>query len=100
MSFRVGQQVVCVNDKFSDDKYWRRMVREFPKLRSVYTVREIRDAGGLVGFCFYEFQNPIALFSGGYFEPAFNVKNFRPVKKTSIEIFEKLLAPTDLLETV
>ena len=100
MSFRVGQQVVCVNDKFSDDKYWRRTVLAFPKLRSVYTVREIRDAGDLVGFCFCEIKNPIALFTGGYFEPAFNVKNFRPVKKTSIEILEKLLAPTDLLETV
>jgi hypothetical protein len=100
MSFRVGQQVVCVNDKFSDDKYWRRTVLEFPKLRSVYTVREICDAGDLVGFCFHEIKNPIVLFTGGYFEPAFNVKNFRPVKKTSIEIFEKLLAPTNLLETV
>jgi hypothetical protein len=100
MSFQVGQQVVCVNEKFSDDKYWRQTVREFPKLRSVYTIREIRDGGNLVGFCFYEIKNPIALFAAGYLEPAFNVKNFRPVKKTSIEIFEKLLAPADLLETV
>lgn len=54
MSFQVGQQVVCVNEKFSDDKYWRQTVREFPKLRSAYTIREIRDGGDLVGFCFYE----------------------------------------------
>lgn len=100
MSFQVGQQVVCVNEKFSDDKYWRQTVREFPKLRSVYTVREIRDGGDLVGFCFYEIKNPVALFAAGHFEPAFNVKNFRPVKKASIEIFEKMLTPTDLLETV
>jgi hypothetical protein len=100
MSSQVGQQVVCVNEKFSDDKYWRQTVREFPKLHSVYTIREIHDAGDLIGYCFYEIKNPIALFSGGYFEPAFNVKNFRPVKKTSIEIFENMLAPTDLLETV
>jgi hypothetical protein len=45
---------------------------------------------------FYELSNPCAHFSKGYHEPAFNSRNFRPVKKTSIEIFKKLLAPSDL----
>jgi len=95
MSYAVGQQVVCINDVFSSDRYWRSTVRTFPKLHGIYTVREIRHAEPLVGFCFYEFSNPVAPFARGSCEPAFNVKNFRPVKTTSIEVFRKLLAPTD-----
>jgi hypothetical protein len=97
MSFHVGQQVVCVDDQFSPCKYWRSTVKTFPKLHSIYTIREIRDAGDLIGFCFYEFTNPRAHFERGYLEPAFNSKNFRPVRKTSIEVFRKLLAPVDLV---
>jgi hypothetical protein len=43
--------------------------------------------------CFYEIVSPRAQFSEGYVEPAFNSKNFWPVKRTSIEFFEKFLAP-------
>src|SRR2546430_4248435 len=75
MSYSVGQQVVCINDVFSSERYWRATVRTFPKLHAIYTVREIRHAEPLVGFCFYEFANPVALFARGWFEPAFNVKN-------------------------
>jgi hypothetical protein len=93
MSFHVGQQVVCINDRFSRREVWRRAVRIYPQLNSIYTIREIFHAGGLTGFCFYEFSNPPALFDGRYLEPAFNSRNFRPVKKTSIEVLERLLAP-------
>ena len=34
MSFHVGQQVVCVNDKFSSDQRWRQTVRTFPSLET------------------------------------------------------------------
>jgi hypothetical protein len=97
MSFSVGQQVVCVNEVFSSCPYWRAAVRAFPRLHSIYTIRSIREAHGLIGLCFFEIVSPQAQFSEGYVEPAFNSKNFRPVKKTSIEIFEKLLAPRDLV---
>jgi hypothetical protein len=98
MSFDL--QVICVNDDFSMDECWRWAVRTFPKVNSIYTVREIRRVHDLVGFCFYEIVNPRALFTRGrndlvYVEPAFHIKNFRPVRKTSIEVFEKLLAPAD-----
>jgi hypothetical protein len=95
MSFHVGQQVVCVNDKFSPDPQWRRTVRTFPVRHGIYTIREIHVEPPLVGFCFYEITNPRSYFSTGFAEPAFNCKNFRPVKKTSIEAFEKLLSPVD-----
>ncbi len=95
MSFHIGQQVVCINDEFSPDPHWRRTVRTFPFLHGIYTIREIHVEPPLVGFCFYEFGNPRSWFGIGYAEPAFNCRNFRPVKKTNIEAFEKLLAPVD-----
>ncbi len=93
MTLYVGQQVVCVNDVFSSCRYWRRALSALPKLHMIYTIRSMREAHGLLGLCFYEILSPQAQFSEGYVEPAFNSKNFRPVKHTSIEIFEKLLAP-------
>jgi hypothetical protein len=95
MSFSVGQQVVCVNDVFSPEPYWRSTVRAFPHLHSIYTIREIRHGDQLTGFCFYEIVNPRAWFAAGFLEPAFNTKNFRPVRKTSIAVFRELLAPVD-----
>jgi len=100
MSFAIGQQVVCVDGVFSPDPYWRSTVRTFPKLHGIYTIREIRRGDRLVGFCFYEFANPRARFAAGIFEPAFNAKNFRPVRKTSIEVFRRLLVPIDDLAGV
>ncbi len=84
MSFHVGQQVVCVSERFSDEEHWRASVRTFPKLHAVYTIREIIVGDVLVGFCFHEFSNPRAHFRNGFHEPAFNSRNFRPVRKTSI----------------
>ena len=95
MSFHVGQQVVCVDERFSDHEIWRRAVRSFPRLHGIYTIREIIEDDGLFGFCFYEITNPRAPFFNGYLEPAFNSSNFRPVKKTSIEVFMRLLTPAD-----
>ena len=94
MSFGVGQQVVCVSDAFSPCRYWRRAVTALPKLGMVYTIRSIREAHGLIGLCFFEIVSPRARFSEGYVEPAFNSKNFRPVRRTSIAVFEQILQET------
>lgn len=93
MSFEIGQRVVCVDDRFSQRPDWRQAVRIFPKLNSIYTIREIFADDILVGLCFEEFSNPPAQFSNGFLEPAFNSRHFRPVRETSIEVFRKLLAP-------
>jgi len=98
MSLDVGQQVVCVNDVFSACPYWRAAVTAFPVLHGIYTIRHIREAHGLIGLCFHEIVSPHRDFAEGYVEPAFNSRNFRPVKRTDIEIFKKLLVPADLLE--
>lgn len=101
MSFHIGQQVVCVSDRFSPDPYWRSTVRAFPKLNAIYTIRQIvRGYGGqrgLIGFHLYEIVNPLARFidddKAVLSEPAFDSRHFRPVKPTSIKLFERLLAP-------
>ena len=107
MSFHIGQQVICVNDQFSTDPSWRERVRTFPRLNAIYTIRDIVEGvgrqRGLIGFCFYEIVNPVAtsrLHENERWEPAFNSKNFRPVKPTSIEIFKELLVPLDRREPV
>jgi len=98
MSFHVGQQVVCINDVFSPCPYWRAAVSAFPRLHGVYTIRHMREAHGLLGLCFHEIASPPREFAEGFVEPAFNSRNFRPVKPTSIAIFERLLAGADLVE--
>jgi hypothetical protein len=98
MTLSVGQQVVCVNDAFSSCPVWRAAVTAFPVLHGVYTIRSIREAHGLIGLCFHEIVSPHQYFAEGYVEPAFNSKNFRPVRRTSIEVFKKLLVPAGILE--
>jgi hypothetical protein len=104
MSFDFGQQVVCVSEAFSPCPYWRRAVSALPKRGMVYTIRSIREAHGLIGLTFFEIVSPHAHFSEGYVEPAFNSKNFRPVRRTSIAVFEEILqdapAPADATELV
>src|SRR5271169_5755772 len=98
MGFYIGQQVVCVNDQFSQWEYWRQSIRTFPSLNSIYTIRIIRrgeDYGAepFFSFCFYELVNTPVLFKLGYFEPSFVSEYLRPIKKTNIDVFEKLLVP-------
>jgi hypothetical protein len=93
VSFYIGQQVVCVDVNFSREPTWRSAVRKFPKLKDVYAIRDIRVEGDLVGLCFEEIINARANFSSGHVEAAFDSRKFRPLRRTSIEVFERLLAP-------
>jgi hypothetical protein len=52
MSFQIGQQVVCISDVFSPCRYWRARVRAFPRLNAIYTIRDMREVGDLLGLCF------------------------------------------------
>jgi len=103
MSFYLGQQLVCIDDQFDQNPYWRQTIQAFPKFNSVYTIRIIRlgaeyGLSPFIAFCFYELVNLPALFpigspsKLGLFEPSFLSKYFRPVQKTNIDIFKKLLA--------
>ena len=96
MLFHIGQQVVCISDRFSSRPYWRSTVRTFPRLGAIYTIRGICTEAGLVGLYLDEIINPLALFACGYDEPAFNRNNFRPLQENRSEINNRLLVPSNL----
>lgn len=84
--FHVGQQVVCV-----DDSRWVYDPTRvpFPLRRGcIYTVAgiEVDDEGC---FLFLEEVPPCKTHDG-----SFRSSRFRPVRKTSIDIFTAMLAPT------
>jgi hypothetical protein len=96
LNIHVGQQVVCISNGFhsSPNEYWRSAITTFPELCGIYAVREVREADGLTGICLGEIVNPRVYFrrwSGNVFvEPAFDIKYFRPAKKTSSDLFATL----------
>lgn len=94
MDFHCGQQVICISDRFSDEPVWRRAIHTLPKLRAVYTIRDICYVGELVGLMFEEILHEPAWFGNELAEPAFNAKNFRPVRKTNLDVFRKMLEPS------
>jgi hypothetical protein len=100
MDFHIGQHVICICDQWSPEPAWRAAVRAFPKLGGIYTIRDICDREGLIGLMFEEMRHEPAWFCVGLVEPAFNAKRFRPVRKSNIEVFKKLLEPLpeDLIE--
>jgi hypothetical protein len=87
--FHVGMQVVCVFDSWIDPRG-----AATPKNGLVYTVREIVDAAPWLGLRFEEIVNPVLDHDEGVMECDFDARAFRPVRTTSIEVFERLLAPS------
>jgi hypothetical protein len=93
-NFHVGQQVVCVDDAYRD-LGWRNVPNRPVKGR-VYTVREVLlyeyfDFGAKPALRLHEIINPEFDWIEGRCEIAFGFARFRPVRKTSIEVFERML---------
>jgi hypothetical protein len=86
--------------RWSNEPTWRAAVHTYPKFGGIYTIRDICDRAGTIGLMFAEICHEPAWFCVGLIEPAFNAKRFRPVKKSSIDIFKRMLvpAPRDLVE--
>ncbi len=89
MTFRVGQKVVCVDDKpLGNEGYRAHGIYE----GSVYTIRHIElcPVKNQTGVLLVEIINPTHLILGG--ECLFRASRFRPVveRKTSIEIFHQI----------
>lgn len=93
--FHIGQQVVCVDDRFADRPDWRRAIHTLPRLYGIYTIREIVREGRVTGFCFEEIVHGPARFGDCLLEPAFNSANFRPLATSNIEAFKRMLAIVD-----
>lgn len=89
----VGMQVVCITQGIPSKMYEaaRKAGCVYPMQGLVYTIREFgRFTENLI--LLEEIINPIP--RGEKYEPGYNRKRFRPVKKTSIDIFRSLLTPT------
>jgi hypothetical protein len=100
--FEIGQQVVCIAD--SEGRPWRfetatfvDVVASWPRYKQVYTVRGVGPSNerGTFGLYLEEIVNPEVdmrphgiPFVG---EPNFGAHHFRPVRKTSIEVFRQIL---------
>jgi hypothetical protein len=103
MAFYVGQKVVCVDD------YWDPQDRfpaiAYPKKGTVYTIRSVHkpccsESNSNEPFCVMvdELKSPpgtVCLACGEPGEMDFRHSRFRPLieRKTSIEIFTKMLTP-------
>ena len=92
----VGDLVVCVNDKFAS--YPDHRVPNIPNAGMIYTVREFIPAfdytriGPQEAIRLEEIINPPYHWSSGLYEYAFATHRFRPVHKSSIEIFQQIAA--------
>lgn len=91
--FEIGQQVVCINDKWTIEGNHIRPVRG-----CVYTIRSFRVLDDCLGLRFEEIVNPSIQFSDGYFEVSFISDFFRPVRKTNIDVFTQILNNTPIKE--
>lgn len=84
-----GQKVVCIGDRWSpvfDDIM--EMPSWIPVKGQVLTIRKVVEyPEERLGLLFEEFTNPIRINS----EPAFAIEQFRPVRKTNIDVFLKIL---------
>jgi hypothetical protein len=94
--FHIGQQVVCVDGNCRHQ--WDNNV-PMPVKGCVYTVRGFHEFSETdLGIYLEEIINkPLAV---GVDEPAYFADRFRPVKKTDISTFSKILdqSPTPALE--
>lgn len=94
-----GQRVVCILD-FS--AWWCSPSHVLPIEGVIYTIREVTEpcekcSNGAPLLRFEELQNPkfsVCGRCGDVVECRMPAFHFRPVYKTNIDVFEKLLAPT------
>ena len=72
-----GQKIVCINGEVHP--VIKKLYKEFPILKGIYTVRCIRPLNAEGGILLNELRNtPVYLpHYGGYIEPAFAQERFR-----------------------
>lgn len=94
--FEIGQQVVCL----VDEEAWQLMRDERgPVKGGIYTIRSFEHGKcSRLGLRLQEIVNkPIRHVSKKrHIEVSFFVDFFRPVRRTDISVFTRLLAPTGL----
>lgn len=96
MSFAPGDEVVCVAERAWNDK---RLVA-WPVRDGHYIVRAVQSFDKGDGLLLNEIVNPALSYLQGVAEPTFHVRNFRPVKRESIELFRAMCTSTKPLVEV
>lgn len=96
---KVGQDVVCIDDKFSAEQ--EALIPNRPVEGSIYTVRDVFTTRMGRAIHLAELRNPpLNHPSGlGQFEPSFSVERFQPLL-TDDEVSEVEEAIKESLETV
>lgn len=92
--FRVGQRVVCVDNKNKPGHSW--VYNDSPTQGAVYTIVRITMECGYESLILAEHErHPRSKYAG------YDARRFRPIveRKTSIEIFKKMLVPSKQKET-
>lgn len=100
MTFRVHQKVECVSLGI-DGGYGDEIQ---PEVGGIYTVRDIRPSRyspGEFAVHLCEIHNSLREYDVGLAEIWFRASRFRPIvaRKTSIEIFTRMLTPTPQKES-
>lgn len=86
--FHVGMKVVCVHT-FNT---LRLPGETYPVVGNVYTIRDIQPHAEQIGLRLEEIINPL-YYNDDTQDCIFSSIRFRPVTKTSIDIFTAMLAP-------
>lgn len=87
MAFEVGQRVVCIADRPTNDDG----LPNFVVKGHIYTIRGVGTFKGNHGVWLEELANPKTKGSWGCRERGFGVGRFRPVNESRLDIFRKLL---------
>lgn len=93
MTFQVGQKVVCIKRGAWQGGFGDEINPEYGK---VYTVRDVVHWPRHTAVRLFEIKNDPRDYSEAFNECDFHVRHFRPVvsRKTSIEIFTRMLNPS------
>ena len=99
--FHVGQRVICIYQYKLNRDYIKLMLDNgcvLPVKGEVYMIREFDNTGEVPALRLREIVNPVldCWIDHVPAEPAWPNEYFRPLieRKTNIEVFEKLLAPS------
>lgn len=90
--FHIGQLVVCIDDTWDSTRadYGK---LTYPVKEMIYTIRGIQTFKNGVGVVLEEIVNEPFPYSESFAEGHWRIDRFRPIQKTSIEIFTKMLTP-------
>lgn len=96
--FHIGQLVVCIDDSHNPNRLHLSHDETIPTKGMIYTIRGFLETPSGVGVYLEEIINKPKMYAQGMLEVAFRQERFRPIQKTSIEVFTAILNKTPAME--